>query len=131
FPSGWIPFTTLPVPPIYTPSLLPCSGFNYCPWHGTNVVGAGMGVPDNNHGGAGPAGPVARPITDFTTYDFAVGIVAIGEATLLGADIINMSYGAPVPAALSWTVIPFDLVTLGTRDLLGVLIFASAGNDNA
>lgn len=37
-----------------------------CDWHGTVVVGAGAGVPDNRYGGAGPAGPIAEIITIHT-----------------------------------------------------------------
>jgi hypothetical protein len=145
FPSGMIAVSNVPpppppfvpplpdfehVPPLFTPSLMGCAPFEYnCPWHGTNVVGAAMGVADNNWGGAGPAGPVAQPILIYTLYDYATSIAALGEATILQADIINMSYGFPIPAVLSWTVIPFDLATLTTRDVFGVLIFASAGND--
>ena len=43
------------------PGSIPCSGGGMCPWHGTNVLGAAMGVPDNGFGAAGPAGPVAIP----------------------------------------------------------------------
>lgn len=132
FPPDLVAFSNLdivPNPPLNIPSLLGCNGLFDCPWHGTNVLGAAMGVANNNFGGAGPAGPVAQPIVIYTLYDHATSIAAVGEAALLGADIINMSYGWRVPALLSWTVIPFDLATLIARNVTGILIFASAGND--
>ena len=140
FPPNLVAFSNVPppgvsdfppVPPLNNPSLLGCSGLFDCPWHGTAVVDAAMGVANNNFGAAGPAGPIADPIVIYTLYDHLTSIAAVGEAAVLGADIINMSYGWRVPAVLSWTVIPFDLVTLTARDLLGILIFAAAGNDGA
>jgi len=138
FPPNLVAFSNVPppgvtdippAPPLNNPNLLGCSGLFDCPWHGTNVLGAAMDVVDNSFGGAGPGGPVAEPIVIYTLYDFVTSIAAVGEAAVLGADIINMSYGLRVPAILSWTVIPFDLATLGARDLLGILIFASSGNE--
>ncbi len=128
-PAGWdaisnVPFTS----PTGTTNLLSCSGGGSCPWHGTNVLEAAMAVPDNSFGAAGPAGPVADPIMVFTLYDFFTGIGAIVLAASEGAQVVNMSYGAPVPAILSWSVIPFDIATLSARSL-GMLLFASAGND--
>ena len=121
FPAGWTAISNVPfTSPTDTESL----GGG---WHGTNVVGAGMGVPDNDWGGAGVAGPIAEPILVFTLYDFFTSIGAVYEAVGLGADIINMSYGAPVPAILSWSVSWFEVATVDARGL-GVLLFASAGN---
>jgi hypothetical protein len=39
-----------------------------CPWHGTTVLHAAMGVPDNIWGAAGPAGPIAEAIMIYTEY---------------------------------------------------------------
>lgn len=129
WPAGLQSFSNVPFhDAIGTSNFIGCSSGNSCPWHGTGVLGAAMGVADNEHGGAGPAGPVAEPIVIFTMQDFATGIGALHEAVFIGADIINMSYRVPVPASLSFTVVPFNLVTLGIREA-GVLIFASAGND--
>ena len=99
-----------------------------CPWHGTNVMSAAMAVVDNGFGSAGPAGQIARPILVFTSYDFFTGIGALIEARALGAEIANMSYGAGVPAVLSWSVIPFEVAT-GLARASGMLLFAAAGND--
>ncbi len=124
WPFGLTALSTVPgVPALGTPA----SGDS--PWHGTNVVSAAMAVPDNAFGSAGPAGPVARPITIATSLDFVTSIASVLAAAGRGADIINMSYGARVPAAFSFTVGPFDLTTLAVRSQ-GTLIFAAAGNDN-
>ncbi len=111
-----------------TENILSCGGGNSCPWHGTEVVSAAMAVPDNNYGSAGSAGPVADPIVVFTLYDFFTSIQALFDARVLGARIANMSYGAPVPWYLAWSVLPFEGATAGLR-ATGMLIFAAAGND--
>ena len=87
-----------------------------------------MALPDNNYGSAGPAGPIADPIVVFTLYDFFTSIQALFDASILGADIANMSYGAPVPWYLAWSVLPFEAATAGIR-ATGTLLFAAAGND--
>lgn len=110
-------------------NLSSCSGGASCPWHGTNTASSAMAIPDDGIGGAGPAGPVASPILVMTLPDFFTSIFALGEAWAAGARIANMSYSAPVPAILSWSVLPFDLATLGFR-AGGMLMFASAGNSN-
>lgn len=110
-------------------NLLGCSGGGGCPWHGTNVAGTAFGRIDNSFGAAGVAGQVAQPILVFTLYDFFTSMAAVVEALAAGAKVVNMSYGAGVPAAFSFTVIPFELTT-GAASLAAVL-FASAGNDGA
>lgn len=129
FAEGWTSQSNVPfVDAVGTENLLFCGGGSDCPWHGTNAASAAMAVPDNDYGSAGPAGPVADPHLVFTSYDFFTSIVALGEARLAGAKIANMSYGAPVPTALAWTVGPFDAATTAAS-ALGMLIFASAGNE--
>lgn len=107
-----------------------CTGGSSCPWHGLNVVEACMGRVDNNQGGAGPAGPVARCVTIRRSADIFNNIQAIGTALFSGANIINLSFGQRLPATLSWVGGPFSLAT-GRARAAGKLIFASAGNDNA
>ncbi len=114
---------------INSSNILGCGSGNPCPWHGTSVANSAMGLLDNNRGGAGPAGGVAKPVLIFTLYDFFSGIGAVLEAKAAGAKIINMSYGAPVPSILAWSVLPFNEVTKRVRQT-GVLLFAAAGNDN-
>lgn len=115
------------VSPIGTENLLSCGG-GPCPWHGTSVVSAAMALPDNGHGSAGPGGPVADPIAVFTLYDFFTSMNALAMARLAGARIANMSYHAPVPWYLGWSVIPFETATFAFRTS-GMLLFAAAGNE--
>ena len=97
-------------------------------WHGTTVAMAAAGVADNNFGAAGPAGPIGDLVLVYTTYDFFMSIAAVLEAAGRGADILNMSYKSKVPATVSFTVEPFNIVTAQVR-AAGVLMFASAGNE--
>lgn len=105
-----------------------CSGGASCPFHGTNVLHAAMGVPDNSFGVAGPGGPVARAITFGGGWDTMTAAVAVVQVRQAGADIINMSFGSAVPASLSWSVAPFNRATALVA-ASGALIFAAAGND--
>ena len=128
-PAGWTAISNVPFKdPVGTANLLGCSGGSSCPWHGTNVVGAAMGVPDNNFGAAGPAGPVADPIMVFTLYDFFTSISALVEARVLGARVVNMSYGTGVPTILGFSVWPFEIATAAAAH--SMVITASAGNSN-
>ena len=113
---------------IGTENLLWCGGGADCPWHGQMAASAAMALPDDGFGGAGPGGPVARPVLVFTLYDFFTSITALGEARLLGARIANMSYSAPVPWYLGWSVLPFEVATAAFR-ATGMLLFAAAGNE--
>lgn len=106
-----------------------CSGGSDCPWHGTDVTGAAMGIPDNQFGSAGSGGPVGEPILVYTTYDYLASITAVYRARSMGAKIINMSYSAAVPWWLKWTVAGFRHATSAIRDS-GVLLFAAAGNEH-
>ncbi|MEM7135961.1 MAG: S8 family serine peptidase [Myxococcota bacterium] len=129
FADGWSAASNVPfVDAIGTENLLFCGGGSDCPWHGHNVASAATALPDNGYGAAGPAGPIADPHLVFTSYDFFTAIGAIANARLSGARIANMSFGAPVPTALAWTVGPFDAATAAAR-ASGMLIFAAAGND--
>ncbi len=126
-PTPWTAISNVPgYDPVGSSNLLDCSG-NACPWHGTNVASAAMARPDNGFGAAGPGGPVAQPVLVHTLYDFFTSITALGEARVLGARIANMSYSAPVPWYLGWTVLPFEATTFAFRTT-GMLLFASAGN---
>jgi hypothetical protein len=128
-PAGWIGISNVPLTsPTGTENLLWCGGGNDCPWHGQNVVSASMALADNGFGGAGSAGPIAQPILVYTLYDFFTSITALGEARIAGARIANMSYSAPVPWYLGWSVVPFEGATAAFR-AMGMLIFAAAGNE--
>ena len=119
-----VPFTSA----IGTENLLWCGGGVDCPWHGQMAASAAMALADDGFGGAGPGGPVARPVLVFTLYDFFTSITALGEARILGARIANMSYSAPVPWYLGWSVLPFEVATAAFR-ATGMLLFAAAGNE--
>lgn len=119
-----VPFTDA----LGTRNLIGC-GSSPCPWHGTNVANAAFAVPDNGLGVAGTAGPVPRRIAVFTLYDFFTSISAVAAAGVAGAQVLNMSYGAPVPAAFSWSVLPFEIVT-GLANSAGMILAAAAGNDS-
>jgi hypothetical protein len=98
------------------------------PFHGTDVLQTAVARSDDDFGIVGVAAPVARPIAVLTTYDYFMSIAAIIAARAAGADIINMSYGADVPAVFAWTVWPFDTTT-AIVGATGALLFAAAGND--
>jgi serine protease len=128
-PSDWTAVSNVPfVSATGTANALRCGGGHECPWHGTNVLSAAMAVPDNGYGAAGPAGPIAAPVMVYTLYDFFTSITALGEARLRGARIANLSYGAPVPWYLGWSVLPFEAATAAFRGT-GMLLFAAAGNE--
>jgi serine protease len=120
-----VPFTSA----LGTSNLIGCGGGSSCPWHGTNVANTAFAVPDNGLGVAGTGGPVARRIVIFTLYDFFTGIGAVVEAGVARAQVLNMSYGADVPAAFSWTVLPFEATT-GLAHAAGMVLAAAAGNSN-
>lgn len=120
-----VPFTSA----LGTSNLLGCGGGASCPWHGTAVANTAFAVPDNRLGVAGTGGPVARRIAIFTLYDFFTSIGAVVEAGVAGAQVLNMSYGADVPAAFSWTVLPFEAAT-GLAHAAGMVLAAAAGNSN-
>lgn len=129
FPASWTAISNVPFKnPIGSRNLLSCSGGADCPWHGTAVAEAAAGLPDNSYGAAGPAGPVADLVLVYTSYDYFTVIGALTEARVAGAKIINMSFGAPVPAVLAWTALPLEVATRAIR-LSGALLFAAAGND--
>lgn len=98
------------------------------PWHGALVESSAMALADNNFGSAGVAGDFTDPLLLYTPYDIFSGIAAVYVAAGEGAEIINMSYQMSVPAALSFSVLPFDVATLSVRNS-GSLLFAAAGND--
>ncbi len=129
WPSGYSAISNVPfTDAIGTQNLIGCGSGSPCLWHGTQVVSAAMALPDNNYGSAGSAGSIADAIVVFTLYDFFTSIQALFDASLLGAKIANMSYGAPVPWYLGWSVLPFEAATAGIR-ATGMLLFAAAGND--
>lgn len=120
-----------------------CSG-NRCDWHGTNVTSAAMGIPDNNYGAAGPAGPVGELVAVHMGGDFFATVRSVASAISALAygnvKIINMSGSFELD--LGWDVaikvlcLGFCLSPTEIADRIaiavtnsGKLIFAAAGNN--
>lgn len=111
------------------PNISGCGGGNPCPWHGRAVASTAFAVPDDDFGGAGPAGPVADAMTLFTLYDYFSVISALVIAGDQGAQIVNMSYSANVPSVFDWTILPGRLATTVASNS-GMILFAAAGNSS-
>jgi len=120
-----------------------CSGGTACPWHGTEVVSAAMGRPDNSFGAAGPAGPVGELVAvaaPGSVADWVIALMGGFSATLVGVSaerprIVNMSFGFGID--WGWEALsalfgpPLGVVMSGVTTAvhgLGTLMFASAGN---
>lgn len=95
-------------------------------WHGTQVAQVLAGVAGNQAGVAGVGAPVVWLQTIRSIGDMFTVITAVHMAA--PARIINMSFTIPVPATLSWTVLPLNVATQIMS--IGRLLFAAAGNDN-
>ena len=105
-----------------------CTDGLVCDWHGTNVIGTLMGVPNNSYGAAGPAGPVATALAIRSSGDVFNYLGSFITARMSNARIVNMSFTGGVPFLLSWAVLPVDALTFLMHDT-GQMLFASAGND--
>lgn len=117
-------------PNVYPSNGVPCSNGVACPWHGANVVSAAMGPADDAKGSAGPAGPIARALTIRRNADaFSTGLAYVA-AFASPARIVNTSFGQRVPATLSWSMEPLNLLTIAAH-AGGKVLIASAGNDAA
>lgn len=112
-----------------------CTGGTPCPWHGTMVTAAAMGVVNNGYGVAGPAGPVAQaiitqsPSSDILSYLEYI-FINLPATALEAPDIINISAGSGLASEWCLTGVchAMDGVMIGVRHL-GMLVFAAAGND--
>ena len=107
-------------------------GSGPCPWHGTAVAQAGMGLPDNSYGVAGPGGPVADLVlVGSPSFDFAeIGnyIVDLYDVQSEPIKILNMSFGFSLPAALTSGTDQL-MSGFGSRlRLAGTLPIANSGN---
>lgn len=129
------PWTHIPSPLLqsqpgtFPQSRMTCTGGTPCPWHGTNVVSAAMGVPDDGIGAAGPAGAVATPLTIETTGDAFSTIQSWASAVASDARIVSVSISGRIPASVSFIVWPINQFT-ALASFMGKLVVASAGNDN-
>lgn len=145
--GGFAPNSDFPVDRVVVgswnvPNLLTCSS-SPCPWHGTHVTTATMGLPDNGFGVAGPAGPVGQLIAVPFQGDF-FGMIStldriLTAVTFGNPKIINMSFGfeldlgwdAAVKAScLGLCPSPSQVVSSFTALVAasGKLLFAAAGN---
>lgn len=106
-------------------------------WHGNNVVDVLAGVPDDNQGTAGPAGPIATIIAAGKGDTICDMDESLWEIAGYGVSVINISQAATLDSGLEeawgWAQGAHDLeddmqflATTGDK-----LIFASAGNSNA
>lgn len=112
-----------------------CSTGPGCGWHGTSVVQALAGLPDNGFGAAGPAGPVADLVliqSPSADVGQLVGYASTVLSVFSGADrprIVNMSFGFSLPAGLFIVGNLFDLFT-GALHGGGTMVFGAADNWN-
>ncbi len=111
-----------------------------CVWHGTHVSLAAAGLPDNDLGAAGPAGPVAdltllpSPSVDvFEIFHYLVD--GIPAALADRPRVVNLSFSADMPAEtclLALVGAPvceiLNGLSAGLRSA-GILVVAAAGND--
>lgn len=107
-----------------------CTNGNPCPYHGTDVVLAGMAKVDNKYGTAGPAGPVVSQLIavgnslDYWSIMRRIENMVEEEKP----DVVNLSFTRDVNAgsahAKKWT----DRRMRHVRDK-GALIVAAAGNN--
>ncbi len=105
-----------------------CTNGLACDWHGTNVVGTLMGVPNNNYGAAGPAGPIASAFAIRSSGDVFNYLGTFVKARWTNSRIVNMSFSGGVPFLLSWAALPIDALTILMHNT-GQLLVASSGND--
>ena len=111
------------------PNSVPCGGGSSCPFHGANVASTLMAVPDNSFGAAGPGGPVATPILIDRGAVVSDVLAGYFRAVGAGARIVNMSFGADLPAVAAVFTGAVD-ATFSAMRLAGVMNVAAAGNSS-
>jgi len=125
FPEGW-----QAIGDTREPNGLECTGGSSCPWHGTQVVESGFGVPDNSYGVAGPGGPVSDlVVVQHDGFDFW-SILNTFRSFVESPDIINISSGARLPAAVCAVACQPMHASMAAMRATGTLVFAAAGNDS-
>ncbi|MGE0482119.1 MAG: S8 family serine peptidase [Phycisphaerae bacterium] len=132
-PNPDLPPTTIaPNPSVNARTVVPPAGWSR--FHGSRVQDVLMALPDNNIGIAGTGGPVALGRIflgpeDNSLFECIASIEVEGftDMILNNVRIINMSYGARIPAVGSLFVGNSDFVTelMSNRAIL----VAAAGND--
>ena len=107
-----------------------CSGGKPCPWHGNRSASVATGVLNNRSGATGTGGQVGVPILLKVDGSDDTIIAALIDAVGYGADIINLSLGAPCNVfCRSGRSMNGYTYALDTALDSGVLVVASAGND--
>ncbi len=112
-----------------------CTGGNPCPWHGSMVAGTMAAVPDNSFGVAGSGGTVVDPLLvqtpNLTFWGIARYIVqTLPRVAQAQPFIVNISAGGQLPAVPCFFLCGgVDLITMAIRRA-GILVYASAGNEN-
>jgi serine protease len=127
-PDGSHAISTIPLrDPLDTENTMSCGG-DACRWHGTHVSQIAAGVGDDGSGIVGTGWPVSDLTMVTSLGDMFTLMAAYDLARGDGARIINTSITVPVPALLSFSVLPLNAVTRAVRKS-GVMLLASAGND--
>jgi serine protease len=150
--GGFSPSTAgLDLPPVQAfgateqPNSIPCGG-GACPWHGSDVLSSLAGIPDNGLGVAGPAGPIAalgfaqspliniRPGFDVGGVIRAIGssleyVAGLADALSRRPRILNFSGTFKVDGGWGFLVEPMNGMFNYFKNSLGILTFASAGNE--
>ena len=151
--GGFSPSTAgLDLPPVQAfgateePNSIPCGGGSPCPWHGSDVLSALGGIPDNGFGAAGPAGPIAslgfaqsplinvRPGFDIAGVIRVIGssleyVAGLADALSRRPRILNFSSSFKVDGGWGFLVEPMNGMFGYFKNSLGILTFASAGNN--
>lgn len=111
------------------PNPVNCSGGGACPYHGTDVVLAGMGAVGNEYGTAGPAGPVVSELVAVgMTRDYWTNMRRIEDmAEQERPDVVNLSFTRDVYVGSKHTKKWTDRRMRHVQQT-GALIVAAAGN---
>ena len=109
-----------------------CGSGNPCPFHGAGVASTALGLVNNGAGAAGSGGTVGVPMLFRFDLSDVDTLSSIREASYLGADIINMSYGSAcdnIFCRFYRSVNGFNQ-TFSIAIEEGVILVAAAGNRN-
>ncbi|GGL98857.1 S8 family peptidase [Micromonospora yangpuensis] len=112
------------------PNTNDCTNGTPCPFHGTDVVLAGMGRVDNGYGTAGPAGPVVEELVAVRNgIDYWTVLRRLEKAAEeTHPDVVNLSFTRDVDLGKAWARTWTDRRMEHVR-ATGAVIVASAGNN--
>jgi serine protease len=103
-----------------------------CVWHGAGTASTAIGVVSDGFGAAGVAGPVANGrLMELDVSDPVHVLMALTDLNgLPGRRVINLSWGAQIPAVAAIFVKPYEnMYTNLVRK--GNIVIAAAGNSGA